>query len=542
MPESDRKVKTIDVAGRLVSHPEKFNSKRAVYHRQLLPLVGERYTKYTDDSLDLQLLERGEREVLAYCQTINGKMTHTLYQLFVNDNLNKETLRKEMPPDTPNGEVGRKLMIMSFRYFKDEHGLVRDHVKQNKVVFDPIFTFDMIMGCHLMNDHSVEKDVQQGLWEYYSNASIKVVHRTLQYCSVCNPDKVLMPMVKEKTFYTYRHLMPVERLHFEIFEPYKGELIEGKYSHVLFCRDYYSKYKWMIPLKSTKFKRIVPKVAELLFLLPRIPIFVESSTLNWQDMFDIFETIARKYSLQIGLGTSEKHKIFHLAGASALKRKFLAAKEEGINSWDYLLYKCCHRSNLNYDCSLPGMPSDYLSHSVPSLKAKFRTKRSEYIHQSVGPRIVNIGEGQIYLEMLDENGNGDVGSLDVVNEDEIAVNAEMENFSDSDDEVMIAKYKEVESNVKNRKAKSKKKTNQQSTNTVPANKKSDPSPDLQDLNGDTMTTMSQTNEASFDQGTQKSPNRRRAAEESLDGAPDQKKFHTFVRGDGEPEDESSENE
>lgn len=539
MPESDRRVETTDLHGRLVSHPEKFNSRRAVYHRQVLPLVGERYTKFVDDSLDLQLLERGEREVLAYAQTVNGKLTHTLYQHILNDEFNKETLRKEMPPDTPNSTITRKITIMSYRFFKDEHGLVRDHVKQNKVVFDPIFTFDMIMGCHLLNGHSSEKDVQQGLWEFYSNASITVVQRTLQFCNVCNPDKTLLPMIQERKFYTYRHLMAVERVHFEIFEPYKGELIEGKYSHVLFCRDYYSRYIWMIPLKSTKFKRIVPKVAELLFSLPRIPIFVESATLNWQDMFDIFETIARKYSLQIGLGTSEKHKQFHLGGAHAVKRRFLKAKEEGINSWAYLQYKCCQRFNLSAGSVVSDPPSDLLSHSVPNLKNKFRTKRSEYIHQSVGPRILNIGEGQIYLEILDENGDGDAGSLNIVDDDEIAINAEMEDFNDSDDEVVMAKYQEVENRVRNKKVKSKKKIDQQVTTTEVANKKLDAFPDSQDLNGDTMTTMSQNNEDSFDQGTQNTSNRRKATDEDLDGAPDQKKFHLFVKGDGEPQEESS---
>ncbi|CAL9730148.1 DNA replication fork-blocking protein Fob1p [Monosporozyma unispora] len=547
MTGETRNIKILDVPGRLVSHPEKFNSRRAVFKTQVIPLVGERYTKYVDDSLDKELLERGEREVIEYCQTINGKMTHELYQYLVNDNVNKETVRKMMTPHTSNGEVSRKLMLITHRYFKDENGMIRDHIKDNKVVFDPIFTFDMIMGCHLLNDHSIAKDVQQGLWEFYSNASLKVVSNTLQFCSVCNPDKNIRRVVKERTFYTYRHLMPVERVHFEIFEPYPGELIEGKYSHVLMCRDYYSKYRWMLPLKSTKFKRIVPKIAELLFMLPRIPIFIESATLNWQDMFDIFESIAGKYSLQIGLGTSEKHRQFHLYGTYNLKRKFLQNKEAGINDWNTLLFRCCHRSNLIFDSQVGGPPSDLMNSNIPHVKNKFRTKRSEYIHQTIGPRIVNISKGQIYLEMLDENGNGDTGALNTVDEttDEVAkaIEDEMENFSDSDDEVMIAKYKEVETKKKNEASKRKlnAKIIEHSANTTSANKDSFSPSDSQDLNGDTITAITQNDDASFAQGTQNLSKRRRARDKEFAHTPDNKKLHLFLDGSGKANN-SSDNE
>ena len=55
----------------------------------ILPLVGERYTKYVSDDVDKEFLQRGEREIIKYCRCIHGRMSQDMFELFVNENVTK---------------------------------------------------------------------------------------------------------------------------------------------------------------------------------------------------------------------------------------------------------------------------------------------------------------------------------------------------------------------------------------------------------------------------------------------------------------------
>ena len=553
---------------RLESH------KKSRQRPVLIPLVGERYTKFVDEDVDKEFLQRGEIEVIKYCQSINGRMTQDVFELFINENVTNETV-KQLYPYENNGDVSRKVMYLHRRYYKDENGLIRDQLKKNKVIFNPIYTFDMIMGCHLLNSHAPASHVFEGLWEFYANVSRDIVDKTIQFCTKCNPEKTLTPLVRVKSFNVYNGLLPLERVNFEIFEPYPGELIEGKYSHVLYCRDYYSRFLWMMPLKSTKFKRVVSKVTEMLLLLPRLPIFIESTSLNWQDMFDIFETIAEKYSLNIGLGTGQKHELFHVGSLNHVTQKFLKYKKEGIKDWNMLLLKCCTRRNYLYDVQIRGVPSDLLSCDVSNLKQKFRVKRSNYMYKATGPNMVKVGKGCIYLEVEDEddnakNGGGQHNNTNkLINPDEYFET--MDNISDSDDEIVIAKYNAIKSMKQN----SNTSNNQTATaatteeNTYPViSKKIDDTQDTEDINGDTLTpsiTASQTTKKAtslvhLPQNIQKAnqrpgnedqsyeipdpstsyiqnilPNKRPQETDDQGSSLVNKKLHLFVTGDEEPD-------
>lgn len=437
-----------------------------------IPLVGERYTMYTKGDVDMEFMALGDREINNYCQTVNGRMTSEMYELFMNENVNYTTVQELYPSDN-NGDVSRKVMYLHRRYYKDEHNLIHDQLRGDTVVFNPIFTYDMIMGCHLMNGHAGSRNVHHAIAEFYGCASRQLVDKTLQYCSKCNPERTMMPLSMRKAVNIYKQLMPLERVHFEIFEPYPGEKIEGKYSHVLFCRDYYSRFLWMAPLKNTKFKKIVPAVASLLLSLPRIPIFIESSTLNWQDMFDIFEEIAGKYSLTIGLGTDTKSRIFHVGGIAPTRRRFLENKAECIKDWNMCLSKCCTRKNYLFDMKCKGVPSNLLSSNIPNLKRKFKLKREDYLFTATSQCIVDVGKGRIYLEMSDE-ADPNIESNLLVNDsddneeedeeefllEQEALNAvEYDGFNDSDDEVM--KNKGIELDKKQRERSKKKKQQKQ---------------------------------------------------------------------------------
>lgn len=373
----------------------------------IIPLVGEPCIKYAKSDVDKELLKRGEREVTRYCQSINGRMSQELYELFINENVNKTTIQELFPSDN-RGDVSRKVMYLHRRYKKDEFGLIRDVTKDNKVLFDPIHTFDMIMGCHLLNNHEVPKNVHHGLFQFYANISRDLVDKSLKFCNVCNPDLEIPPLVRVKYFNVYRALMPLERVHIEIFEPFANEKIEGKYSHILYCRDYYSRYVWLYPLKNTKLKHIIPGVTDLLLRLPRIPLFIETSTLEWKDMFEIIEKIATKYGLELGLGTSNKTRLFHLSAIGQMRHRLKKFKDECLSDWNMCLLKGMTRKNYLFDIQAQGVPSNLLHASIANLKKKFRDKRKEILYKAPPEFKLEAGKGLVYLDT--EDGDDDLNT------------------------------------------------------------------------------------------------------------------------------------
>lgn len=366
----------------------------------IIPLVGEPCVKYAKPEVDKELLKRGEREVTRYCQSINGRMSQELYELFLNENVNKATIQELFPSDN-RGDVSRKVMYLHRRYKKDEHGLIRDVTKDNKVLFDPIHTFDMIMGCHLLNNHEMPKNVHHGLFQFYANISRDLVDKSLKFCNVCNPDLDIPPLIRVKYFNVYRALMPLERVHIEIFEPFTNEKIEGKYSHILYCRDYYSRYVWLYPLKNTKLKHIIPGVTDLILRLPRIPLFIETSTLEWKDMFEIIEKIAKKYSLELGLGSSNKTRLFHLAAIGQMRNRLKRFKNECLNDWNMCLLKGMSRKNYLFDIQAQGVPSNLLNANIANLKKKFKDKRKEILYKAPSEFKLEAGKGLVYLDTED---------------------------------------------------------------------------------------------------------------------------------------------
>ena len=80
-----------------------------------------------------------------------------------------------------------------------------------------------------------------------------------------------------------------------------------------------------------------------------------------------------------------------------------------------------------------------------------------------------------------------------------------------------------------------------SANTTSANKDSFSPSDSQDLNGDTITAITQNDDASFAQGTQNLSKRRRARDKEFAHTPDNKKLHLFLDGSGKANN-SSDNE
>lgn len=389
-----------------------------------VPIMGSKCTKYTKDNLNLQLLGRGEREIMNYQCSLNGHLNEDVYELIRTNNLSPDTLAA-LNPNMTRLAAEPKFIFLKRRYYLDLNGLIHDHLRNDRIVCEPVFVFDMIMGCHLMNDHGTYNNVFQSLADFYSNITRDLTVKTLQYCSKCNPEEKIERLEKFKHRNIYKKVMPLERIHIELIEPFKDEKIEKKYSHILYARDYHSRYVWALPVKDLKFKKIVKSLSEFLFTLMRQPIFIETTSIPESDMFDICETIAKRYGVRIGLGTRKLSR-FHCHGVTQMKRRLNLHKEECLNDWNMCLKYGVIEYNRAFNDRAGATPSDMLCSEVHEIGQKFKDKIEQILDDSTEKSVVKTGNGLLYIEISDEKA-GDVES-----------EAEEESESEAEDEAATA--------------------------------------------------------------------------------------------------------
>lgn len=362
----------------------------------LTPFMGESYSTYADSYMKLELLERGKRDLLKFQESINGQLTQPIYELIRTGSLTPETLAANSDKwTTENAEP--KYMFLQRRYYVDRGRLVRDQRKCDKVVCEPAFMFDFIICAHLMNGHMTYRPLHRYLNKLYSNVTRDFVQVAVRYCSSCNPDEELKPLEKYRHKNIFKGLLPFERIHLEVFEPFEGELIDGKYSHVLYCRDYHSRFVWLIPLKSTKYRHLVTNIAAYLLGLVQLPIYLETSTLDRQDFFDICEQICEKYRLKIGLGVNNSAQ-FHSNGVKRMKGLLSKHKAACLSDWNMCLKYGQYYHNRTYNTQAVGVPNDLICTEVPNFGGEFKLKQEKVLLESFAQNVVQVGKGLIYLE------------------------------------------------------------------------------------------------------------------------------------------------
>ncbi|CCD27030.1 replication fork barrier binding protein FOB1 NDAI_0J01380 [Naumovozyma dairenensis CBS 421] len=367
--------------------------KRRHYGSYLIPNVGESYMDYVDPEVDVDLLKRGEVTFLNFQRSIHGQLDEVVYELIRTKSLTEETLAANFP----HFHAPTRCALFKRRYVADNEGRVRDQLRGNRIVCDPVLLYEMMMTCHLMNDHAQYRRCHVALSSIYANITRDFLYKAVQFCSVCNPSKLVGPLLKFKHVNYYKGMLPLERVHIEIFEPFNGKKIEGKYSHVIYCRDYRSRYIMLEPLKNTKFKNLVSAIAKLLFNLPRIPIFIETVSLNTQDAFDIFEAIVEKYQINVGLGMKTA-KRFHTRGVKQMKILLEGHRKECLNDWTMCLKYGPHNYNTKHNDRACGVPVDLLTCNVKDVTHKSIEKYEQIIRTLPKDNIVQIGNGSIYLE------------------------------------------------------------------------------------------------------------------------------------------------
>lgn len=382
----------------------------------ILPLMGESYTEYVDSYLNLELLERGERETPIFLESLTRQLTQKIYELIKTKSLTAETLQQIS--DKYDGVAAEnKLLFLERQYYVDNEGNVRDRRNNDKIYCEPKHIYDMVMATHLMNKHLRGKTLHSFLFSHFANTSHAIIDWVQQFCSKCNKKGKIKPLKEYKRPDMYDKLLPMERIHIEVFEPYGGKAIEGKYPYVLLCRDYRSSFMWLLPLKSTKFKHLIPVVSSLFLSFARIPIFVTSSTLDKDDLYDICEEIASKYGLRIGLGLKSSAR-FHTGGILCIQYALNSYKEECLADWGKCLRYGPYRFNRRRNKRTKRKPTQVLLSEVPGHNAKFETKRERVIENTYARNMFTMagGKGLIYLE--------DVNTFALVNEGESSNNNE----------------------------------------------------------------------------------------------------------------------
>lgn len=364
----------------------------------IAPSMGESYKEYANSYLNMELLERGEQDVLKYQESINGQVLHPIYELIRTNSLTPETLASNSDKwDKDSAES--KYMFLMRRYYA-ENGIVRDRRKGDKIVCEPLCIFDLIMCAHLMNDHMTYRPIYTCLNKIYSNITRDFVQMAVRYCSSCNPDGHFRPLEKYRHKNIFKGLLPLERVHIEIFEVFDNESISNKFTNALYCRDYHTRFVWLAPLKNTKFKHLVSAVGTLLLGMTHVPIFMESSTLDKQDLFDICEQLCGKYDMKLGLGANNSSQ-FHINGIKRMKKLLNARKVDCISDWNMCLRYGPYHLNRRHNTLAGGIPNDLLYHSDHTNRKHFRPKQEMIIDELPAQNVVHVNKGLLYLE--DEN-------------------------------------------------------------------------------------------------------------------------------------------
>lgn len=362
----------------------------------LFPRLGESFKEYTNSYMNVELLERGERDLLKFQESINGQVLQPIYELIRTNSLTPETLVSHSDKWSKDSAES-KYMFLKRRYYVDREKIVRDRRKDDRIVCEPIYLFDLLMCAHLMNDHMSYRQIHAHLNKVFSNITREFAQMSVRYCSVCNADQHLKPIEKYRHKNIFKGLLPLERIHFEVFQPFDGEVIGNAYSYVLYCRDYHTRFIWLLPLKSTKFKHLVSAIGGFLLSIMRLPVYIESSTLDKQDLFDICEYLCGKYGIKLGLGVNTSSK-FHANGVRRIKKLLNERRDACLSDWNNCLKYGPYYLNRAHNTLAVGVPSDLL-YSCDLTKSKaYSLKQEKTIDESSAQNVVHVKRGLIYLE------------------------------------------------------------------------------------------------------------------------------------------------
>lgn len=386
-----------------------------LYNKFVMPDFNESYLHYltgANSTLDVDFLKRGEKDMRRFAEGLAGKLTQETYTLLMNGELTMESVMKAMNIWPPNAAETKYSNLIK-RFYKDSEGNIRDHKVDNNIVMEPDNLYNAVMLSHITNDHLKTAVLFQCLREVYANCTRDYVQRTLLYCNKCNPEKVVKPLEKVRHRNINEDLLPLERVHIEVFAPFEEEVdqnepngvpkevkIEGKFSHVFYCRDFRTRYVWCFPLKNMKYKTLIQNIAMFFMtVLNEPPIFVESSTIDREDLQEIFEKLAETYGLKLGIGFANYTK-FHAQGIKRFKTHLHRAKSECINDWLMCLKQGVYQANRIIEKQLGRQSNVLMAELAGKYDRDIRKKKLKFVEQSFAENIKTYPKsgGCVYIE------------------------------------------------------------------------------------------------------------------------------------------------
>ncbi|KAL3233081.1 DNA replication fork-blocking protein FOB1 [Nakaseomyces bracarensis] len=383
-----------------------------LYNKFVMPDFNESYLDYLtgeESTLDIEFLKRGDKDMRRFAEGLAGKLTQETYTLLMEDKLTMESVMKAMNIWPPNAAETKYSNLIK-RFYKDNEGNIRDNKVDNNIVMEPDKLYDAVMLAHITNHHLKTAVLFQCLREVYANCTRDYVQRALLYCNKCNPDRKVKPLEKVRHRNINEDLLPLERIHIEVFAPFEEEndgnepgkevKIEGKFSHVFYCRDFRTRYVWCFPLKNMKYKTLVQIIATFFMtVLNEPPIFVESSTIDQEDLKEIFEKLAEKYGLKLGIGFANYTK-FHAQGIKRFKTHLHRSKSECIDDWLMCLKQGVYQANRVFEKQLGKQSNVLLSELCGQYERDIRKKKTKFIEQSFAENIKTFPKsgGCVYSE------------------------------------------------------------------------------------------------------------------------------------------------
>ncbi|SCV00296.1 LAME_0G08790g1_1 [Lachancea meyersii CBS 8951] len=371
-------------------------SKSVEFH---MPMVGESLGKH-QKRLDSDLLAQGKLDFIKYLESVKGQLTQEQFELIRSSALDQNNLMATSDKLHAKN-IETKFLLLKRRFYLDADNVVRDHKNSDKTVCEPDMIFDLVICGHVKNEHMHWRRLHRFLKMQYANVTRDFTQLCLRYCSKCNTDRKMLPQQKYRHYNIYSGLLPLERVHVEIITPFSTP-IESMYSHLLYFRDYHSRFVWMQPLKGDDVGNLNDALLTFLLSLPRIPMFIETSTLNRQGLFEICERIASEYALTIGLGMS-RSRTFQRNGITRLRQQLREHSDQCLAAWPMCLKRGATDQNLAYNTRVLAIPGNLLHNTISDYARQFELKREKLIENLSASNVVELRyngrrQGLLYLE------------------------------------------------------------------------------------------------------------------------------------------------
>ncbi|CCH61497.1 hypothetical protein TBLA_0E04430 [Henningerozyma blattae CBS 6284] len=375
--------------------------------------LGISYTDYLDEknsNVNIELLEKGYKDMQRYHSIKAAVLTQEYCDMLNTGTLSPENIIKYDTKLTNHSKALEKYNFTSRRYYLNEDNNIIDKRKPGRIICEPKYMYDIVIAYHLKLHSSYA--VSERLKKFFSNVGRQYIDYCAKYCSKCFPDETehMKLFTDDITFKNIRNniidrpLFPMERIHIEIFNPFDDLKIENKYQRILYIRDYSTRYIWTFTLKKLKLKHITNILTEFfLSIATNVPIFLQSSTIDNTDLFDICEKISREYHISLGLGTNNKHDHFHLSGIEMFKQLVNLNKSKCLKSWSNFLVFGSVLHNNKFNSRILSKPIDIINcNNLAQGKKKFRDRRLRIIKQTITDNYVKLGNVASIIFIEDE--------------------------------------------------------------------------------------------------------------------------------------------